>query len=212
MRDTFGEEEFEIIDIPSDNVMQTASNTTQTEKCGNPYCQLSHVSQGEELASDRAIEPLLAIMKGTAKSMTTKGPIFHMSMSYFERDIMVEAFLDGIPLERRKVMNCSNCKRFMRQYGDLCVIADDGALIPLAWPTDLEIVPQYYKKPVENVLELFRGKVVGDEFILRAAKDRILGIPSNAGWNHMSLELPGIPLVCKLSEPFIPLFRHIREF
>jgi hypothetical protein len=64
----------------------------------------------------------------------------------------------------------------------------------MQWPTDLDNVPQYYRVPVGNVLKLFRDQVVCEEFVIRTVKNRIFGTPSSGGWNHMSIELPGVAL------------------
>jgi hypothetical protein len=187
----FGEDDFEIIEAPE---LQGAANASKG--CGSPYCQSSHVSREEEMNSGRAIEPLLDIMRVNAKSLSNKGPIFH-ALSQLERDKISNAFADGVPVEKRRVLNCTACKKFMKQYGDLCVVAEDGSLIPLAWPTNAEKqnVPQYYRTPVENVLRLFQGQAVCEEFVIRTVKNRTLGTPTSGGWNHMSVELPGVALV-----------------
>lgn len=191
-------DDFEIVILPpkqgQPGETQSASTFPSSKECGDPYCQLSHISPEEENKSNRAIEPLLAIMKATAESITA-GPLFHMSKSPAEQDMVAKAFVDGIPIENRRVVNCHACKKFMRQYGDLCIVADDGSLVPLAWPTDVENVPQYYKKPAENILKLFQGRSVSEEFVLGSEKGRVLGTPSSpGGWNHMSVELPKFPL------------------
>jgi hypothetical protein len=77
----------------------------------------------------------------------------------------------------------------MRQYGGLCVVGDDGSVIPLSWPSNIEAVPLYYKQAVQNVLNLFKGKEVGDELKLPKLNGGLLGVPLKGQWSHMSIIL-----------------------
>jgi hypothetical protein len=128
------DDDFEVIEVPKPDHEHQQPTTTSSiyavKGCGSPYCQSSHVSREEEMASERAIEPLLDIMRVNAKSLSNKGPIFH-ALFYSNRYSIVNAFADGLPVDKRRIMNCTACKRFMKQYGDLCVVAEDGSLTPL---------------------------------------------------------------------------------
>jgi hypothetical protein len=121
-------------------------------------------------ASDRAIEPVIEVMQKTAESLELKGTIFHARMG---PTCAFAEFIKALPLEHRQIMNCNNCKRFLRLYGDLCVVGDDGALIPLMWPLDIAEIPPFYQQSGIDVRKLFEGKAVGDEFEI--PKRRILG-------------------------------------
>ncbi|RDW92501.1 hypothetical protein BP5796_01895 [Coleophoma crateriformis] len=207
------DDDFEMIDPPDvhgDDApsLTSASSVTLTEdttvpayhsyECGNPYCQLSHASASEERASDRAIEPLLEAMQATAEDLLqAKGPIFHAkldtSITSEKSTLVAETFLGGLPAQYRRVMNCTACKQFMRQYGDLCMVSDDGTLIPLYWPVN-DAVTAHYKESVSDVRELFKNKPVGNEFRIYSDKSRIIGTPKTGEWNHMSINLKNVPL------------------
>jgi hypothetical protein len=186
------EDDFEVIESP-----EVTESRTHVQ-CSDPLCQRSHSTFIEEEASDRAIAPLLAIMQATSKEVQIKGPIFHLKSEKktdsSDRDAVFNTFTESLPLQHRRVMNCQACKSFMRQYGDLCVVGDEGSVIPLSWPLELEAVPAYYKPAVANVLKIFKGKEVGDEFKLPKEKGGILGIPGTGGWRHMSIELENVPV------------------
>ena len=193
MAQSLVEDDFEVIESPEVTESKTHA------QCADPLCQRSHSTFIEEEASDRAIGPLLAIMHATAKEVQTKGPIFHLKSEKkkdpsADRDAIFDTFTESLPLHHRRVMNCQACRRFMRQYGDLCVVGDDGSAIPLSWPLSIEVVPAYYRLAVTNVLKLFKGKEVGDEFKLPKGKGGILGIPTTGGWRHMSIELENVPV------------------
>jgi hypothetical protein len=187
------EDDFEVIESP-----EVTESKTHVQ-CSDPLCQRSHSTFIEEEASDRAIAPLLAIMQATSKEVQIKGPIFHLKSENKKdpsanRDAVFDTFTESLPLEHRRVMNCQACRRFMRQYGDLCVVGDDGSVIPLSWPLEIEAVPAYYKPAVTNVLKLFKENEVGDEFKLPKGKGGILGIPATGGWRHISIELENVPV------------------
>jgi hypothetical protein len=190
-----GDDDFEIIDAPSKNILLSIRSKHEIATCQNPFCQFSHVSREEECASERAIEPLITVMQATAAAFETKGPIFHAKISSaYDRDLIFDAFTSVLPVQYRRIMNCSACKQFCQQYGDLCIIEDDGGLIPLAFPTTVTHVPEYYKQSVQTVVNLFAGKAVGDEFNIQSETGRTLGFPTKGGWNHLSIVLEKLPV------------------
>lgn len=185
------DDDFEVIDVPSTSDLTPSKHDKAT--CRDPFCQLSHVSREDELASDRAIEPLVAVMQATAADVETKGPVFHASA--IDRNLIFDTFVGELPLQWRRVVNCNACKHFLQQYGGLCVVGEDGGLISLVFPSNVATVPQYYKQSVQAVLRLFVGKSVGDEFKLQKDQSRTLGFPTKGGWNHMSVTLEQVPAV-----------------
>lgn len=189
-----GEEDFEIIDAPS-NIPISIRSQHDISPCPNPFCQLSHVSKEEEFASERAIEPLITIMQATTAELETRGPVFHAKISSAtERNIIFDTFAGALPIQNRRVMNCNACKQFLQRYGDLCIVGEDGSLTPLVFPTTILNVPQYYKNSVKAVVELFANKEVGNEFKVQEEAARTLGFPEKGGWNHMSVTLEHIPV------------------
>lgn len=86
-------------------------------------------------------------------------------------------------------MACQTCKHFVRQYGDLCVVGDDGNLIPLCWSLDLDRVPESYKEAVKCVANSFAKRTVGAEFILQRDHSQTLGTPHTGKWTHLSMRI-----------------------
>lgn len=113
---------FEIIDAPSSDM--TATSTKHgIATCGNPSCQLSHVSRKDELASNRAIEPLIVVMQGTVVDLETKGRILRAKIgSATDRNVIFDTFVGALLIEWRRVTNRNACKQFLQQYGALCVV------------------------------------------------------------------------------------------
>jgi hypothetical protein len=191
---SYGEDDFEMINGPSE-ISTSIKSKHDMASCSNPFCQLSHVSMEEQRASERAIEPLVTIMQANAAELEMQGPIFHTQInSATDRDVIFETFIRALPIDYRRVMNCNTCKQFLRQYGDLCIVGDDGGVIPLVFPSTITNVPQYYKQSVQAVLELFANKPVGEEFKVQNETARTLGIRTKGGWNHMSVTLEHVPV------------------
>lgn len=141
------DEDFEIVDLP------------------DGY----HIS---ELSGDqRAIEPLVASMQLTVaeNERNRKGPIYHADLKLsdptgkdFGKNIIYEMFSRGLP-NKRRMTSCVTCETFIRNFGDLCYLSEDATLVPLIWPGE-DIIPDYYRKAVANVRQLFEGRPLGEEF------------------------------------------------
>lgn len=141
------DEEFEIIDLPD----------------GYHVSDLS--------ADERAIQPLVAAMQliVSRNDRNRGGPIFHADLGLsdpagrdFGMNIVYEMFSRGLP-NKRRMMSCEICEIFIRDFGNLCYLSDDGTLVPFIWPGE-DIVPEYYRQAVANVRKLFVGRPLGEEF------------------------------------------------
>ena len=184
------DEDFEMIQVVDDIPVVIRSNH-DLATCSDGSCQTSRVAKKGEFASERALEPLIAIMQATSTDLETQGPIFHASIaSSTNRNIIYDTFLGVLPMQHRRAINCHACKQFLKQYGDLCMVGEDGGLVPLSFPKHSN-VPQYYKQSVKAVVELFEDKSVGDEF--KIPKERTLGSPTKGGRHHLSVTLDNIP-------------------
>ena len=109
-----------------------------------------------------------------------------------ERDTLVNAYLDTFPdPARRQYHNCSCCKNFLRQYGGLVNVAEDGTLITV-W--DFEIDGEY--KEIPKILgAIVRNAAIKNRFYSDTAK---LGVDKNLQlvnekaieWNHFYVVAP----------------------
>jgi hypothetical protein len=174
------DDDFEMIDSRTLSINPTAqsSYTVPTRERSSPTYEMERVTE-------RALDPLVAVMQKTVEKTETRGPIFH-GLKYLIRTSISKTFINLLPAENAPIMHCKACVRFMNRYGDLCVVGDDGNLIPLMWPTDTSGVPQYYKRSVEHVLQLFKDASVQNEF---ETSSRVLGTPRKGGWTHMAISL-----------------------
>ncbi|RFU32626.1 hypothetical protein B7463_g3727, partial [Scytalidium lignicola] len=171
------DDDFEVIETP---VTNAAFSTTVTEDSRGTGNQRNSSDETKLPVTQELFNPLLDVTKANAATLSCNhGPIFHTKFDSQEPDFLYDAFVSGLPSEYRRSMECPACRQFMRNYGDLCVIENDGSLVPFLWPTDMEGVPEFWRQAVLNVVELFKDKVVGEELKINKKRDDlpVLGKP-----------------------------------
>ncbi|KAH8811463.1 hypothetical protein F5884DRAFT_275708 [Xylogone sp. PMI_703] len=175
------DDDFELVEAPG--------STTEYNQSGNGKRSSNDEAEGH---SHDPFDDLLAATKAHAATLwTDHGPIFHSRLSSTDRDIVFNTFVAGLDTKYRQEMMCSTCRRFLRNYGDLCIVDDDGSLVPLLWPQDVDGVPEYCKQAVLDVSKLFKDKLVGEELKLSAmGAPRVLGKPVTGAWRHFSITIP----------------------
>lgn len=136
-------------------------------------------------------------MLSNARALSKTGLIYHANLSSDDRDIVFKAYQSGFPEERRQVVNCNCCRHFLRKYGDLCTVGDDGQLQPLFWPQHMDKAPRVRKEYQESVLQmrkLFGNQAVGSQFFAQNNPCCMMGKPTAGGWSHLSCRLENVPL------------------
>ncbi len=87
--------------------------------------------------------------------------------------------------EERQYHDCSACRHFIRRYGALATITEEGVVVPAMWnPADapggyLDMARQLYQ-------EVEHARVTG----VFTPSDTVLGDPGSNGWRHYSLTIP----------------------
>lgn len=179
------DDDFEMVDAPLPSIEVPV---LEEEACQD-HCN----SDANLLGIAELFDPLLTLTQANAAALwKDHGPIFHTKLALPNKNSLYDAFLSGLPSAYRQAMTCSACRRFIRKYGDLCVVGDDGSLIPLLWPLAAEQVPEFWKRSYLNVVELFKNQVVGEELKLNSEgkKAKVLGTPVGGEWTHFSLTCP----------------------
>jgi len=100
---------------------------------------------------------------------------------------LFDLFLNSLP-EARQVHNCTACRRFMKEYGNLVLIADDGNTIPAFWHSDA--VPMFYQPAVAAIGKVISKAKVTAPFL---SSDLVWGIPITGDWAHMALPVNTTP-------------------
>ncbi|HEY9791466.1 MAG TPA: hypothetical protein V6D22_13765 [Candidatus Obscuribacterales bacterium] len=94
-----------------------------------------------------------------------------------------EVYLNTLPDERQE-HNCHCCKRFIRTFGSLASIKEDGTLESAIWTGDTHF---FYAATFEAMAEAVRrGKVVG----VALFKDEAWGTALSGGWTHFAITPP----------------------
>src|ERR1700723_439373 len=92
---------------------------------------------------------------------------------------LFDAFLDALPADRQ-IHTCNSCRRFVKEFGGLVCIAEDGGTIPVMW----DICPDFYRLAVLTISKIMRRARVTGPYL---SKDAAWGIPETGSWHHLSV-------------------------
>ena len=96
---------------------------------------------------------------------------------------LFDVFLNNLPPDARQHYTCNACRSFVRRYGDLITISEDGEMNSVLWGR----VPTFFQPSVDAMREAVMNSRVTNVFL---SKDKVLGQPITGIWKHMSVELP----------------------
>lgn len=91
-------------------------------------------------------------------------------------------YLKNIDRSERQIHDCHTCRSFMKHYGDLAVITDDGRLISALWDP-IDIPTFYHKASAAIALAIEQAGVIGP-FLSAEAQ---WGQPHTDDWTHFSV-------------------------
>ena len=123
--------------------------------------------------------------KALNKFFTTTAQRETLFKADINTDDLVDAYLDSLSEEERGHHDCNCCKKFLRDYGHLVTVDDDGTTYSAIW--EAMDVSGIYLQPAQNMAELVYNRKVGEVFITK--KDD-LGEKVTNGWEHFSLKVP----------------------
>lgn len=99
---------------------------------------------------------------------------------------LTEIYLECVHGER-EIHDCYACERFLKAYGGLAVITDDGYVGSAMWQAFGG--PAFYREAAEAMAEaVAQARVVGP-FL---STERVWGIPETGGWQHFSCVSPNV--------------------
>lgn len=140
--------------------------------------------------ADDGYGDFLAAIRGRF-DLATKGdpPLFTT-----DAEGLWDAFVAGIPADRRQHYACNACKRFVETHGGLVTIDAEGDAVSVVWPAE---VPEFFRASVVRVAALVRrAKVTG----VYLSEEKRWGIPTTHvkatghDWHHMAV-IPAPALV-----------------
>jgi hypothetical protein len=180
-----------VSDVPIRSALQNAaaaSTTTPNDpvlKAGVPNDGLPMMTR--PVATRTETQSLYRSMQENAEKLLKSGSsIFHADLGDYH--VLRDAFVSGLPAGKHQEFDCSACRHFMKNFGDLAMVDDQtGNLKPLFWKGDLQ--NDSYRNPVEMVEKLFEGKKVREVF---QVNDKTInaGIAEAGGFHHMSFKFP----------------------
>lgn len=133
-------------------------------------------------ATDAEYDSYLLRMQRRYVERTAGGanPVFTTSAG--DDDELFATYLEAFPAEQKQFHNCSACRRFVKTYGSLVVIADDGTFQSAVF--DAEDAPELYHAPIQAILRRVRRSVVTGVFL---CKETVWGQPETGVWRHMAV-------------------------
>lgn len=96
-----------------------------------------------------------------------------------------DIFISNLPEDARQHYICNTCHGFVRRYGGLVTINEDGSITSVIW--DPGSTPELFKNSVEALKKKVESSKISGVF---CSKDSILGTPCTGEWNHMYANLP----------------------
>jgi hypothetical protein len=101
-------------------------------------------------------------------------------------EVYLGAFTDA---EERQHHNCHCCRHFIRRFGGLAVLGDNGQIESALW--DAETVPERYQPAARAMARAVRKATITGVFL---SKDRVWGTPVTGEWTHFSVTPPSTRL------------------
>ena len=121
---------------------------------------------------------LLAVKATFAKA--SKSPLFVTAVD------LTDAYLDNLGRER-SVHDCSACKSFLRSFGGLLTIGEDGHTASALWNEDA--VPDFYHDAVTAMRKAAERAPVKGPFL---SSEPVWGTPKTGVWTHLAVSAPHI--------------------
>ncbi|MCU0655228.1 MAG: hypothetical protein MUF64_08055 [Polyangiaceae bacterium] len=131
---------------------------------------------------DGGFLPFRAAVQATFAAITaTERPLF-----LTRQEGLFELFLEHLPPELRQHYTCSCCRRFIRAYGGLIAVREDGSAEPALWP-DPEQVPVTFRRSVEALRARVEAAPIDRVFY---TSSEIIGTPKTGEWDHLAVPIP----------------------
>lgn len=93
-----------------------------------------------------------------------------------------DLYMRGFPHLYGKHYNCRSCRHFIKRYGSLVVVVDNGTVIPAIWPIPVA-TPILFRPFVTAIYQRTNQKIGGAFF----SEEKVWGEPQSNGWSHLSV-------------------------
>ena len=149
----------------------------------------------QDASAETISDQLYRVMQRTAQTYLenhTNDPIFQVGLGRTkkERDSISNTFIDHLPTDWRQTIQCSACRKFMRDWGTLvCVDPMTGDLIPLFWDPNGD-VPPLFKESVKAVADLLKQNLISSQ-CRSTPGEGVVGVVKSGGFTHMHFDFNG---------------------
>ena len=114
-----------------------------------------------------------------------QGPVFDTTVS---PDRLWDLYINNIDPALRQYHNCNCCKNFIRRYGGLVVVSDNGTLRPALWtPHVLEQTNLMYPELNASLAALAAELRNSEVFGVFLSSEKVYGNPVTGIWRHMNV-------------------------
>lgn len=139
----------------------------------------SSTTEGTGNVDDIEYDAFLARLRARYNLNTDEGnrPVFVV-----RTPDLFDAWLAGFPADQKQYHNCHSCHSFLKHYGALAVITEEGRVVPAVW--NPEDAPWAYRPSVQLVHDLVaKGTVISPFY----SSVPVWGAPETGIWRHMAL-------------------------
>ncbi|MFL5350849.1 MAG: hypothetical protein ACJ8AT_39270, partial [Hyalangium sp.] len=159
---------------------------------------------------DREYEAFLTSLSFSIGTSAGAGPIFQTDV---DPEALWKAYLRAFAPADWKFHDCSACRGFIKRFGGLVTIGEDGRATPLVW---MRGVPKEYEPAFAAARKCVSRAAVKGVFY---SKEHVLGTPTTGIWRHMAALAPGGtvaphagPKMAEKREDFTNVLRALEEF
>lgn len=141
----------------------------------------AHAAQAEQRSGDQ-FDAFVVSMQAHADEVLADGqPLFRVETP----DDLFDLYLEELPPADRQHHNCSACRHFMRDYGNLVTVRDDGTLRSVFWSTGKS--PNLYGTAAWVLNKAVRaGRIEG----VALPSVRVWGTAITGPWTHFAAVPP----------------------
>ena len=97
---------------------------------------------------------------------------------------LYDAFIKALPADMHQEYTCITCRHFVKKFGSLGQVTNEGELVPLFWSGAYD---KPFKTAVAAMASRFEGRKVWAEFKVR---QKTIGDQEKGGFNHMYMSFP----------------------
>lgn len=126
-------------------------------------------------------------IRSTEKEWAAFAAVKPASGALFVTDAdLTETYLECVHGER-EVHDCYTCKRFLKAFGSVATVSEDGHVTSAIWSADN--APAFYREAAEEMAKLVAKARVTGPFL---SADAVWGLPKTGAWTHFACKSPAV--------------------